>query len=227
MLESQQAQLVTGLQELYKRTQNGQGWIGSPLKETSHGAPLTHDILERLGALKQDGHATGEIFEEDLTLMQQRLIANGAGFMQRETSSDSDSETAPSPMFEQMPQKPVFTDPFSLHSFPPTPPNQSPYPRNARTVSSKMQTYSQPRIDQTGMNPQLLRPFCKLWRLHAYLQPAPSSSRNHQPVASDEVSGRRVHKSQTTLITAFRGRTGTRFYLHSDTPKVLFIYKVA
>jgi hypothetical protein len=157
MLESQQAQLVTGLQELYKRTQNGQGWIGSALKETSHGAPLTHDILERLGALKQDGHATGEIFEEDLTLMQQRLIANGAGFMQRETSSDSDSETAPSPMFEQMPQKPVFTDPFSLHSFPPTPPNQSPYPRNARTVPSKMQSYSQPHIDQAGMNPQLLQ----------------------------------------------------------------------
>jgi hypothetical protein len=157
MLENQQAQLVTGLQELYKRIQNGQGWIGSPLKETSHGAPLTHDILERLGALKQDGHATGEIFEEDLTLMQQRLIANGAGFMQRDTSSDSDSETAPSPMFEQMPQKPVFTDPFSLHSFPPTPPNQSPYPRNARTVPLKMQTYPQPRIDQTGMNPQLHR----------------------------------------------------------------------
>jgi len=157
MLENQQAQLVAGLQELYKRTQNGQGWIGSPLKETSHGAPLTHDILERLGALKQDGHATGEVFEEDLTLMQQRLIANGAGFMQRETSSDSDSETAPSPMFEQIPQKPIFTDPFSLHSFPPTPPNQSPYPRNARTVPSKMQSYSQPRIDQTGMNTQLLQ----------------------------------------------------------------------
>ena len=157
MLENQQAQLVTGLQELYKRIQNGQGWVGSPLKETSHGAPLTHDILERLGALKQDGHATGEIFEEDLTLMQRRLIANGAGFMPRDTSSDSDSETAPSPMFEQIPQKPVFTDSFSLHSFPPTPPNQSPFPRNARTVPSKVQTYSQPRIDQTGMNPQLHR----------------------------------------------------------------------
>jgi hypothetical protein len=157
MLENQQAQLVTGLQELYKRTQNGQGWIGSPLKETSHGAPLTHDILERLGALKQDGHATGEIFEEDLTLMQKRLIANGAGFMQRDTSSDSDSETAPSPMFEQIPQKHTFTDPFSLHSFPPTPPNQSPYPRNARTVPSKMRTYPQPRIDQAAMNTHILQ----------------------------------------------------------------------
>ena len=156
MLENQQAQLVTGLQELYKRTKNGQGWIGSPLKETSHGAPLTHDILERLGALKQDGHATGEVFEEDLNLMQQRLIASGAGFMQRELSSDSDSETAPSPMFEQMPpQKPMLTDPFSLHSFPPTPPSQSPFPQNARTVPTKMQSYPQPRMDQTNLSPHL------------------------------------------------------------------------
>jgi hypothetical protein len=156
MLENQQSQLVTGLQELYKRTQNGQGWIGSPLKETSHGAPLTHDILERLGALKQDGHSTGDVFEEDLTLMQQRLIANGAGFMARDTSSDSDSEAGQSPMFEQMPQKPVFSDPFAMHSFPPTPPNQSPYPQAARTVSSKLQSYMQPRLEQISMNPQLM-----------------------------------------------------------------------
>ena len=107
MLENQQSQLVTGLQELYKLTQNGQGWIGSPLKESSHGAPLTHDILERLGALKQDGHATGEMFEEDLGAMQQRLIANGAGFMARDASSDSDSDAGQSPLFEPLPQKTV------------------------------------------------------------------------------------------------------------------------
>jgi len=157
MLENQQSQLVTGLQELYKRTQNGQGWIGSPLKETSHGAPLTHDILERLGALKQDGQATSDVFEEDLTMMQQRLIANGAGFMPRDNSSDSDSESGHSPLFEQMPQKPMFTDPFSMHGFPPTPPNQSPYPQNAGPVPSKMQSYPRPRLDQTSMNPHLLQ----------------------------------------------------------------------
>lgn len=43
MLENQQAQLVTGFQELYKRTQRGQGWIGRPLKETSRGR-LSHTI---------------------------------------------------------------------------------------------------------------------------------------------------------------------------------------
>lgn len=159
MLESQQAQLVMGLQELYKRTQNGQGWLGSPLKETSHGAPLTHDILERLGALKQDGHATGEVFEEDLGAMQQRLIANGAGYMQREASSDGSSDVAQSPMFEQFSQKvPLFTDPFAIHQLPPTPPNNSPYPQSARTVApTKPQSFSHQRTEQIGMNPALLQ----------------------------------------------------------------------
>ena len=154
MLENQQSQLVSGLQELYKRTQNGQGWIGSPLKETNHGAPLTHDILERLGALKQDGHAAEEKFEEDTNLMQQRLIASGAGYMPREVSSpDSDSEAVESPMFDPMPQKPpMFTDPFAVNGFPPTPPNQSPYPHIARTVGTKLQSYSVPPRDQMGLS---------------------------------------------------------------------------
>jgi hypothetical protein len=153
MLENQQSQLVTGLQELYRRTQSGQGWTGSPLKETSHGVPLTHDILERLGALKQDGHNTDAHFEEDLSLMQQHLIANGAGFMQREASSDTSSEIDQSPIFEQMPSKsPMFTDPFSLNRFPPTPPHQSPHPQSARTVST-LRSHTFPQIPtQSAMN---------------------------------------------------------------------------
>src|SRR6266536_4607366 len=116
MLEQQQAQLVTGLQELYRRTQTGQGWTGSPLKESSNGSPLTHDILERLGALKQDGHNSPEAFEEDLKLMQQRLIASGVGFMQRTDSSDGGSEAGHSPMFDAMPIKQqIFSDSFSLN----------------------------------------------------------------------------------------------------------------
>jgi len=141
MLESQQAQLVTGLQELYKRMQNGQGWMGSPLKETSHGLPLTHDILERLGALKQEGNITSDVFEEDLTVLQQRLIADGAGFMQRQSSHDSHSDSAPSPIYEPVAQRPNFTNPFSFGQFPPTPPNQSPYPQNARVIPTKSHTY--------------------------------------------------------------------------------------
>lgn len=51
MLKSQQSQLVTGLQELYRRSQCGEGWTGPALKETVKGTPLTHDILQHLGAL--------------------------------------------------------------------------------------------------------------------------------------------------------------------------------
>lgn len=136
MLENQQAQLVTGLQELYRITQNGQGWNGTPLKDTSHGMPLTHDILERLGALKQEGHNASDSFEEDLGALQQRLIASGAGMMQREPSHDGSSDSAPSPSYEPMHthQRPKFSNPFSVSQFPPTPPSQSPYPQTARTI---------------------------------------------------------------------------------------------
>ncbi|KAL2441666.1 hypothetical protein ABEF95_015993 [Exophiala dermatitidis] len=146
MLESQQAQLVAGLQELYKRIQNGQGWPGSPLTETSHGMPLTHDILERLGVLKLDGHATNEVFEEDLTVLQQRLIAEGAGFMQRQPSMEShcDSSTmsAPSPISEPMAaSRPNFSNPFNFTKFPPTPPNQSLFPQTAQALQQQQQQH--------------------------------------------------------------------------------------
>lgn len=154
MLESQQAQLVSGLQELYKRVQNGQGWTGNPLKENTHGQPLTHDILERLGALKQEGHSTDDSFEEDLSLLQQKLIADGAGFMQRAPSHDSHSDTsAPSPIYEPVAQRPHFSNSFTLNQFPPTPPNQSPYPQNARTVPSmKSQTYPHAIINHSNLS---------------------------------------------------------------------------
>ena len=106
--------------------------------------PLTHDILEQLGALKQEGHMSSENFEEDLHALQQRLIANGATLMQREQSHDGSSDSAPSPVYEPLPQKPKFTNPFPMSQFPPTPPNQSPYPQSVRTVSQhKAQTYPQ------------------------------------------------------------------------------------
>ncbi len=131
MLEQQQAQLVAGLQELYRRTQTGEGWEGAPLKESSHGTPLTHDILESLGALNSGRQNLDvEHFEEDLNSLQRRLLANGAGFMQR-AASDSGSDSSHSPTFDQAPRKVSFTDPFSLSKLPPTPPSQSPFPQNA------------------------------------------------------------------------------------------------
>jgi hypothetical protein len=130
MLEQQQAQLVAGLQEMYRRTQNGQGWEGPPLKESSHGTPLTHDILERLGSLRSGRHSSAtEHFEENVNVLQRRLLDNGAGLMQQAVS-DSGSESGLSPASDRLPHKPRFGEAFSFGKLPPTPPTQSPYPQS-------------------------------------------------------------------------------------------------
>lgn len=152
MLENQQAQLVAGLQELYRRLQNGQGWTGTPLKESASGSPLTHDILESLGALKQDGQSSNESFEENLELMQQKLIANGAGFMPREVSFDAASDFDSTSSFDQGNHKitPSFTNPFQAGHFPPTPPQHSPHQRMSHTSSPLKTQFSvdAPQIPQ-------------------------------------------------------------------------------
>lgn len=137
MLENQQAQLVSGLQELYRRLQAGETWDGPTLKETSRGAPLTHEILEHLGALKQDNVQSSGAFEENLEALQSKLLANGAGFMQREMSFDASSNASQSPMFEPatMHKAPQFSNPWSLNHFPPTPPFNSPRPSLVKTSS--------------------------------------------------------------------------------------------
>ncbi len=54
MIERQHTQLIAGLQELYRRTQTGQGCDGPPLDPVINGQPLTHKILEGLGVLRTD-----------------------------------------------------------------------------------------------------------------------------------------------------------------------------
>ena len=54
MLERQHAQLISGLQELYRRTKNSDGWTGPRIDVGSHDQPLTHKILEALGVLQPD-----------------------------------------------------------------------------------------------------------------------------------------------------------------------------
>lgn len=54
MLERQHAQLIAGLQELYRRMQNGDASTGSRLEVVNHDQPLTHEILEALGVLQPE-----------------------------------------------------------------------------------------------------------------------------------------------------------------------------
>jgi hypothetical protein len=142
MLEQQQTQLVAGLRELYSRLQGGQGWPGQPLREAQSGHPLTHDILERLDLLHSSGDGSNnyEGFEEDCDRMQQKLSERGAPYIHRRGSVSSDSEhghtSSPSsyggtPVTKSIP----YNDPFARHNAPPTPPMNSPFPRQSQIVS--------------------------------------------------------------------------------------------
>ena len=87
MLEQQQGQLVTALQEMYHRLSAAHAWSGPTLSEAT-GHPLTHDILASLNLLesKQDGSGELEAFEEDCQKLQTKLLANGAGYVHRRGS---------------------------------------------------------------------------------------------------------------------------------------------
>ncbi|KAJ5864354.1 uncharacterized protein N7529_006270 [Penicillium soppii] len=120
MLEQQQAWLVHGLQELYRRNIEGEGWPGEQLKLEPNGHPLTHDLLMRLGALDS---SKGERFEENPETLQQDLWHTNSG-MQRQESSDGGSDSPQSPARSRF-----SSDAFSQHTMPPTPPTYSPSTR--------------------------------------------------------------------------------------------------
>jgi hypothetical protein len=95
MLEQQQAQLVSGLREMYRRLQAGESWPGKPLKESHGGSPLTHDILERLNVLHSaDSSMSHEAFEDDLEALQNRCMrTNGmAQSVRRRRAMSEESE---------------------------------------------------------------------------------------------------------------------------------------
>ena len=94
MLEQQQAWLVHGLRELYRRITTAEAWPGDLLKPESNGFPLTHDLLTRLGALD---HSMGDRFVEQ------------PNYLSFQESSNKRFETFAS-------------DSFFQHSMPPTPP---------------------------------------------------------------------------------------------------------
>ncbi|KAF2263527.1 hypothetical protein CC78DRAFT_465529 [Lojkania enalia] len=162
MLEQQQAQLVAGLRELYSRLQNGQGWPGQPLREAQGGHPLTHDILERLDLLHSvsDSGSNYEGFEEDCSRMQQKLLERGAPYTRRRGSVSSDSEhghTSSSSSYGGTPttKSMPYVDSFTRHNAPPTPPMNSPFPRQSQIEPIKQEA---PMVSSTFMNTGALDP---------------------------------------------------------------------
>lgn len=176
MLEKQQARLVKGLQELDRRTRDGRGWLGAPLKESGSGGPLTHDILERLGVLVQDGSSDVELLDDDLldlNLTQHRLLASSVGSTQRQASADVDSDTDYSAVSKAIPikqqelpnglilAKPSF--PASSSCSPPS--NSPPSRRGCETNWGKSKHYDPPLVAQPDMDAD---------SLHYYTLTAPS-----------------------------------------------------
>lgn len=164
MLEQQQTQLVAGLRELYSRLQGGQGWPGQPLHEAQSGHPLTHDILERLDLLHstRDGNNNFEGFEEDCNRMQQKLLERGAPYTHRRGSVSSDSEHGHASTSSSYEGTPVtksipYSDPFARHTAPPTPPMNSPFPRQSQTMSPiKQEAPMVPYMDTGALDPSAL-----------------------------------------------------------------------
>jgi len=163
MLEQQQTQLVAGLRELYSRLQKGQSWPGQPLRESSGGHPLTHDILERLDLLHPSGDNSSnyEGFEEDCSRMQQKLLERGAPYTRRRGSVSSDSDHGHASTNSSYGGTPTtksfaFDSPFSRLQAPPTPPMNSPFPRQSQIVSPVKQ--ESPMVSPTFMSTGALDP---------------------------------------------------------------------
>ncbi|EMD00052.1 hypothetical protein BAUCODRAFT_51110, partial [Baudoinia panamericana UAMH 10762] len=134
MLEQQQSQLVSGLQEMYRRLVTARAWSGAPLSE-SNGHPLTHEILAALNLLetRQDGSGELEVFEEDCQKLQRQLLADGAGYVRRRGSFSSDSEHSQHghsrPASMHLPKGSIFRESFAFSSNPATPMSHSPAPK--------------------------------------------------------------------------------------------------
>lgn len=149
MLEQQQHQLVTGLQELYELVIGNQGWKGDPLKESTNGHPLTHDILERLGVLKLDSNIETEKFEENLDMLRQKLIIDPASPLQKNLALTNFQNQSPFPETSSLIH--YFKDSCpTLNQFPPTPPIQSPDQQaqaSIRYMDSQHQVQSEASLD--------------------------------------------------------------------------------
>lgn len=157
MLEQQQLQLVNGLQELYERLVNNQGWKGAPLENSNSGHPLTHDILDRLGALKLDNNISYEVFEDNVNAMRKRFVADGALPIQRPSSTDSEYNQSQTSFAEPTSPKLLFNEPPpTFNQFPPTPPSQSPQVQSATSI--KMETSMDSDVLQFQQNSWIQTP---------------------------------------------------------------------
>ncbi|MCJ1400239.1 hypothetical protein MMC11_003443 [Xylographa trunciseda] len=153
MLEHQQTQLVSGLQELYRRVVEGQPWEGPLLNDSLIGRPLTHDILESLGVLQLEPQGKFDSFEEDTEKMQKKLVREGADMMQRRPSveSECDRDSTPS-LYESNGSQLFYSNPFVPNQLP-TPPLQSPTNSQFARSGSAQKWPDMQHLTQSGPQP--------------------------------------------------------------------------
>ncbi|MCJ1393420.1 hypothetical protein MMC18_006294 [Xylographa bjoerkii] len=165
MLEHQQTQLVSGLQELYRRVIDGQPWEGHLLNDSYNGRPLTHDILESLGVLQLEPQCKSDNFEEDTEKMQKKLVQEGANMMQRRPSveSECDRESNPSLYDSNGPQL-LYSNPYIPNQLP-TPPLQSPTNSQSDRSGSARKWPTMQRITQSGPQPLQIQTEYDEWEM--------------------------------------------------------------
>jgi len=176
MLEQQQSQLVSGLQETYRRLVVAQVWPGSRLLE-HNGNPLTHDILARLELLepKLDGSGEMEVFEEDCQKLQSRLVSDGAPFLGRRGSFSSESDHESNHKYARTSSK------SSVHDSPP--PQAQP-------------VFENPWNFQASPSPIILSPPPKMKKAQLHAKPSPLSS---EPVRHNDF----IAPSWEALVPAY------------------------
>ena len=87
MLESHHSLVVKALQKLYKNCVNNEGFPGEPLAESANGHPVTHEILDRLGLIRQ-AEETDDPDEDSEDLQYLKSLS---------TSTECSATTDPSP----------------------------------------------------------------------------------------------------------------------------------
>jgi hypothetical protein len=87
MLEQQQSQLVSGLQEMYYRLQKASAWEGPSLSESSR-HPVANDILTALNLLELKQDDSGEVrkFEENRAMLRSKIVFESASSSHRGSS---------------------------------------------------------------------------------------------------------------------------------------------
>ncbi|KAL8781165.1 MAG: hypothetical protein Q9213_006133 [Squamulea squamosa] len=136
-LEQQCAQAINGLRKGYQILVENDVWPGGALELRPNGHPLTHDMLDSLGALRLDTPLRHDRFEEDTEKLQQKLIDDDKERFERQQSPDSDfsrvKQNPPSPEEVPSPPTPMLHEP--THMYPQAPSyvsyegfNHGPYP---------------------------------------------------------------------------------------------------